>query len=135
MADLEELEATLDRLGYEHHRISAATGEGTRALMYRAAEMLRELPPIAYYEPEYVAPAPGEGRAEDVTITVQDGVYILEGDWLYKVTATVNFDEAEGRMWYERQLREAGIFDRLEKLGIQEGDTVSIYDLEFEYVF
>ena len=133
-SSLAELEAALDGLGYEHHRISAATGEGTRALVYRAAELLRGLPPIEYYEPEYVPPVIAAGSADDVTITVEDGVYILEGDWLSKVTATVNFDDYEGRMWYERQLREAGIFDRLEQLGIQEGDTVSIYDLEFDYV-
>ncbi len=133
-AALEALEAELDKLGYEHLRISAATGEGTRALVYRAAELLRTLPPIEYYAPEYVPPAVGAGSADDVTITVEDGVYFLEGDWLYKVTAAVNFDDYEGRMWYERQLREAGIFDRLEQLGIKEGDTVSIYDLEFDYV-
>jgi len=102
--------------------------------MYKAAELLRELPPIEYFEPEYVEPVIGPGKAEDVQITVEDGVYFLEGDWLYRITGSVNFDDYESRMWYERNLREAGIFDRLEELGIQEGDTVCIYDLEFDYV-
>ena len=134
LAALEALEAELDRRGFEHMRISAATSEGCSALAYRAADLLDTLPPVQYFEPEYVAPLPSAGSAEDVTIEVEDGVFILEGDWLYRVTGSVNFDDYESRMWYERTLREAGIFDRLEALGIKEGDTVSIYDLEFDYV-
>ena len=47
--------------------------------------------------------------------------------------ANVNFGDYESRNWFDKKLRESGLFDRLEELGIQDGDTVSLYNLEFEY--
>ena len=47
--------------------------------------------------------------------------------------ANVNFGDYESRNWFDRMLRESGLFDRLEAMGIQDGDTVSLYNLEFEY--
>jgi len=113
--------------------ISAATQIGVRELVYKAAELLRALPPIEYYYPEYVEPEATPGDPADVEITVQDGVYFLEGAWLERICGGVNFSDYESRMWFERQLRSSGIFDRLEETGIGEGDTVSIYEIEFEY--
>jgi GTP-binding protein len=92
--------------------------------------MLRDLPPVIYYESDYVAPEPKIGRPEDVTIRVEDGVYLLEGDWLALVARDINFDDFEARSFFERTLRKSGIFDRLEEMAIQEGDTVIIYNLE-----
>ena len=45
----------------------------------------------------------------------------------------INFDDYESRMYFDRQLRKSGLFDRLEEQGIEDGDTVSIYDFEFDY--
>ena len=45
----------------------------------------------------------------------------------------VNFGDYESRMYFDKTLRESGLFQRLEEMGIQDGDTVSMYDLEFEY--
>ncbi len=53
--------------------------------------------------------------------------------WRERLLERVNLSDIESRMYFDRSLRTAGIFDRLEDLGIREGDTVSIYDLEFEY--
>ena len=47
--------------------------------------------------------------------------------------ATVNFSDYESRMYFDRILREAGVFERMEQMGVQNGDTVSMYDLMFEY--
>lgn len=55
------------------------------------------------------------------------------GEWLKRVAATVNFSDYESRMFFDRILRKAGIFDRLEQMGIRDGDTVCIYDLMFDY--
>ena len=96
--------------------------------------MLRDLPPVVYYESDYIAPEPKLDRPEDVSICQEDGVFILEGDWLALIARDINFDDYESRTYFERTLRKSGIFDRLEEMGIQEGDTVSIYNLEFEYV-
>ena len=62
-----------------------------------------------------------------------DDLWIVEGPWLQRLIAGVNFGDYESRMYFDRVLRQSGIFDRLEQMGIREGDTVSMYDLDFEY--
>jgi GTP-binding protein len=98
-----------------------------------AADMLKCLPPIAVYEPEYVESIPDTCAPEDLKIRHCDDVWILEGPWLEKLVRNVNFSDYESRMFFDRMLRNSGVYDRLEELGINEGDTVSIFDLEFEY--
>ena len=57
----------------------------------------------------------------------------MSGAWLERLLGDINFDDFESRNYFDRQLRASGLFDRLEELGIEDGDTVSIYDLEFTY--
>jgi len=100
----------------------------------RIAEDLSKLPPIQVYEPDYVAP---EVVRDDysITITRLDGdVYQVEGDWIVRAMGSVNFDDYESRMYFERLLRQHGVYDALEARGVKENDTIIIYDLEFEYV-
>ena len=62
-----------------------------------------------------------------------DDTWVVEAPWLQRLMANVNFSDYESRSWFDRQLRASGLFDKLEAMGIQDGDTVSLYDLEFEY--
>ena len=62
-----------------------------------------------------------------------DGTWLIEGPWLQRLMGNVNFNDYESRMWFEKALRESGLYDRLEAMGIQDGDIVSLYDFEFEY--
>ena len=57
----------------------------------------------------------------------------MEGPWLQRLVATVNSSDYESRMYFDRVLREAGVFQRMEEMGVKDGDTVSMYDLMFEY--
>ena len=57
----------------------------------------------------------------------------MEGPWLQRLISNTNFGDYESRMWFDRMLRESGLFDRLEAMGIRDGDLVSMYNLEFEY--
>lgn len=123
----------IKELGYELFEISAATHQGTRELVKAAAEKLASLPPIKVYEADYVAPEPVIDTSEAVEIEQYDDVWFVEGPWLEKLVATVNFSDYESRMYFDRILREAGIFERMEAMGVKDGDTVSIYNLEFEY--
>ena len=115
--------------------MSAASHQGTEELVRKCAEMLVQLPPQRVFEADYVPPDPIVEGAEDVVIRKEDGIWHLEGDWLRRVAATVNFSDYESRMFFDRALRRAGIFDRLEEMGIQEKDTVCIYDLMFDYQY
>ena len=130
---VETLKAHVEAKGMPFFELSAAAHLGTRELMLAAAGKLRELPPVTVYEPTYVQRPPQVDTSEPLTITHEDDVWIVEGPWLQKTMANVNFGDYESRNWFDRMLRESGLFDRLEEMGIQDGDTVSLYNLEFEY--
>ena len=100
---------------------------------YDQANKLKELPPVAVYAPEYVKRPPKVDVSEPLEITVEDGVYLVEGPWLQRLISNTNFGDYESRNWFDKMLRESGLFDRLEAMGIRDGDLVSMYDLEFEY--
>ena len=131
--NLERLRAHVEAKGCRFFELSAASTVGTRELMRAAAGELAHLPPVIVYEPDYVPPEPELGTAEDVEIRHEDDVWYVEGAWLSRLVASVNFSDYESRMYFDRCLRTAGIFERMEALGVKDGDTVSIYDIEFEY--
>ena len=127
------LRAHVEGLGLPYYEISAAAQRGTRELMYAAARELEHLPPIAVYEPTYVPKPPVVDTTQPLHIEKVDDTWIVDGPWLERLMANVNFSDYESRNWFDRILRQSGLFEQLEALGIQDGDTVSLYDLEFEY--
>ena len=132
---IEAFAAAVREKGYEFFPLMAAIAHGTDVLVRRCAALLSELPPIRRYEPEPVQrPDPAVLRDRSVTVTRRDGVFVVEGEWLLRVMRGVNFDDEEGLQYFERVLRSAGVIDALVKAGASEGDTVSLYDLEFDFV-
>ena len=130
---VEDFRKFVEAQGYEFYVISAATTQGTRELMKTIAGKLAALPPVTIYEPEYVKPLAEAGDADELQIEHYDDLWVVSGKWLQKLLNDINFDDYESRMYFDRQLRKSGLFDRLEEMGIEDGDTVSIYDFEFEY--
>ena len=130
---LEKLRTHVEAQGYTLLEISAAAHQGTRQLVQKAAEMLSVLPPVTVYEAEYVPKPPVVDASAPLDIQHEDGVWFVEGPWLQRLMGNVNFADYESRMWFDKTLRESGLFQQLESLGIQDGDTVSMYDFEFEY--
>ena len=131
--NLEALRRHVEALGYPLYEISAAAHKGTRELMWKVAETLSTLPPVVVYEPEYVPRPPEVDTSTPLSIEVVDGVWVVEGPWLQRLIANTNFGDYESRNWFDRMLRESGLFARMEEMGIQDGDTVSMYNLEFDY--
>ena len=130
---LETLRVRAEEMGYPLMEISAAAHKGTQELVKRIAQRLSALPPVTVYEPEYVPRPPAVDSSAPLDIQHEDGVWFVEGPWLQRLMANVNFADYESRMWFDRTLREAGVFERLESMGIQDGDTVSMDGFEFEY--
>ena len=132
---LEKLEAYFKEKGYAFFRIMAPIAEGCSDLIKYTAQELSKLPLIKRYEAE---PKPMEDISKpgkrDFEITVQQGVYIVEAPWLLRVLEDIDPDEYDSLQYFHRVLIQSGIIDALKKNGIQEGDTVSIYDIEFEYI-
>ena len=131
--NINKLREHVEALGYKFFEMSAATHNGVDPLIKECARMLNELPPIPSYEADYVPPEPDLGSADDLEIANFDNIWTVEGPWMQRLVATVNFSDYESRMYFDKMLRTSGVFQRLEDLGIKDGDTVSIYDLMFEY--
>ena len=131
--NLERLRAYVTERGYPFYEISAATTHGTRELMRVIAGRLQDLPPVIVYEPEYVKPIAEAGEAKELQIERFEDTWVISGKWLQQLINDINFGDYESRMYFDRQLRKSGLFQRLEEMGIEDGDTVSIYDFEFDY--
>ena len=129
---LEKLRAHVESKGYELFEISAAH-QGVRELVKRAAQELAQLPAVVVYEPTYVERPPEVDTSGEVSIQQFDETWVVEAPWLQRLIANVNFSDFESRNWFDRMLRQSGLFDKLEQMGIHDGDIVSMYDLEFEY--
>lgn len=133
--EVERVRAYFEGQGIPFFPIMAAIAEGTKPLIDFVAAELATLEPIRRYEPD---PIPVESFSEkkkrEFTLTVEDGVYIIEARWLLKIMETIDPDEYDSLQYFQRVLRSSGILDALEEAGIQPGDTVSIYDFEFDYI-
>ena len=131
--NLERLRQVVEEAGCELYEISAGTTQGTRNLMRIVAEKLRTLPPVTIYEPEYVEVIESAGDPKDIEIEHLGSTWVIYSPWLERLVMDINFDDYESRNYFDIQLRKSGLFTRLEEMGIQDGDVVSIYDFEFEY--
>lgn len=130
-----EFKKYVEEKGYEFFPMSAATTEGVQPIVDKISAMLDTLPPIKEYEPEHVSFDEYQDKAsKEFNIRIEDGVYILEADWLVPVLGMVNPDDYESLQYMQRVLIENGVISKLEEMGIQEGDTVSILNFEFDYI-
>ena len=131
--NLERLRQAVSEAGCEMYEISAGTTLGTRDLMRVVAEKLRTLPPVTIYEPESVEVIETVGDPREMEIEHLGSTWVIYSPWLERLVMDINFDDYESRNYFDIQLRKTGLFDRLEEMGIKDGDVVSIYDFEFEY--
>ena len=125
----------IESKGYEYYEMCAPISEGTQPVINAAAKMLATLPPIKQYESEEIPMETLLKKANTgFTITVEDDVYMVEAQWLIKILCKTDLDDYESLQYFQRVLQSSGIIDALREKGIQEGDTVSIYDFEFDFV-
>ena len=132
-----EFEAFIKEKDLPFFRVSAATTQGTDALIDAVLAKLDTLPPVKRYEAVPLTPeelAAMDDQKHSFTVTKQDGVYIVDAEWLAPILSVVNMEDYESLQYFQRVLRSSGIIDELERQGIQEDDLVSIFDFEFNYV-
>ena len=130
---LEKLRAYAEENGWLFAEISAATNTGVRELVSLTWQELAQLPPVFIYEPEIV-PVEPEITERDITVEKVADYYVIGGAWVERLMSSVNTEDYESRQYMDRMLSNAGVYQRLEEMGVQEGDFVVIGDLEFEYV-
>ena len=134
---VERLRNYVEDQGLLFYEISAATTKGTKELMYGVWERLSVLPPVKQFEAQPLTQEELDDKLiskKDFRVTVEDGVYFVEADWLLDILRTANMDDYSSFQYFQNVLRTSGIIDKLEEMGIEEGDTVSIFDFEFEYL-
>ncbi len=132
---LERLGKYFKENGYEYFTMCAPIVEGTQDVVNAVAKKLASLPPIKRYEKEEI---PAEFFEKNnngkFNIFVDEDIYYVEAEWLLKILQRTDLDDYESLQYFQRVLQSTGIIDALLERGIQEGDTVAIYDLEFDFV-
>ena len=134
LVDIKAFEEYVHDNGWKLMYVSAATGEGLNELIKYSADELRELPPMVIYEAEFEPEDAYVGGGKETTIRRENGMFIVEGDWLFNLMGQINFSDYESLNYFQRILYRSGVFEELEKHGCVDGDTVSIYDFEFDFV-
>lgn len=134
---INEFKSFVENKGYVFVPISAVTTKGTKELCNAIWEKLKELPPVKRYEAEPLTQAELEEKLtvnRDFKVTKEDGIYFVEAEWLWDILRVANMDDYSSLKYFQRVLKSSGVIDKLVEMGIQEGDTVSIFDFEFDYM-
>ncbi|MDE5558620.1 MAG: Obg family GTPase CgtA, partial [Ruminococcus sp.] len=135
---IEECRRYIEAKGLSLICISAVTTKGTAELVKKISEILDKLPQIKEYEPEPIPQAELDemaGAGKKFEIVVEDGIYYVEAQWLQPIMRTVDPDDYSSLQYFQRVLINSGIIAELEKMGVQEGDTVNIEGFEFDFVY
>lgn len=134
MDKYERFKEAVEKFGYKVFPISAATKKGVRELMYYVSELLARLPDVAPLKEPDQEVVYKVKEEEPFTIRKEGNVFIVEGNWARRMVASTNFNSFESLQYFQRAIKRKGIIDALENMGINEGDTVKIYDFEFTYI-
>lgn len=132
---VEKLRAEFEPKGIKVYPISAVSGKGIKELLYAVYELLQSVDrtPVIF-EKEFDVSELGSDLNLPYTIEKDDsGVYVVEGPKIDKMLGYTNLETEKGFLFFQKFLRETGILAELEEAGIQEGDTVRMYGLEFDY--
>ena len=132
---VERIRAEFEPKGYRVFAISGVTGEGIRDLLWYVNNELKHLDakPITF-EQEFFPE--DELLVADLPYTAEkdeEGVFIVEGPKIEKMLGYTNLDSEKGFAFFQKFLKDTGILDKLEALGVEEGDTIRMYGLSFEY--
>ena len=132
---MKRLREEFEPKGIEVYGISAVSGQGCRELMFRVQELLSTMDrSVTVYEPEFdpLEMLAGQDLPWECSVD-EEGRYCVEGPKIEKMLGYTNLDTEKGFRFFQNFLRETGILARLEEMGIQDGDTVKMYSLEFDY--
>ena len=130
----DEFIAEMKKRGYPVFEISAATGKGVADLMKYVYRELENIPKEQLYDVMEEVPEV-ENKTDEFTVTVENGVYVVEGGYIEYLIDSTNFDDNESVQHFQTALKRKGIIAALEEKGIQENDTVRMYDIEFDFVY
>lgn len=116
--------------------ISAVSGKGVRELLYYVKQQLDQLDqePVVFEQEYDLEQETFKDEPYTVEYDEKEGMYVVEGPRIERMLGYTNLDSEKGFEFFQKFLRTSGIVDELEKLGIEEGDTVRMYGLQFDYL-
>lgn len=130
----EEFKNELEGRGYKVFKMSAATRQGIDDVIAYVSKLLQEVEDVELVsEDEMYRPELDVKEDEGLSIDIEDGVYVVTGKSLRRIMYSVNFDDMESLQYFQKAMESQGVFDRLREMGIEDGDTVRIYEIEFEF--
>lgn len=123
---------------YDIYKISAATTEGIRELLDAISELLakseiKEFDPMEEVDTEFLDKYYDKEIDYDLNFRKENDIFVVDGKRVDKLLEKVDLEDYDGKMYFEKTLREMEVFDKLKEMGIQEGDSVAFGDLVFEY--
>ena len=127
------IKSIYEPLGVTVFPISAATNTGLDELIKQTVLILNNYPEDIVFEEEYEEYREEQTAPEPFTAEHTDGVFIVKGLGIEKMLGYTNIDTEKGFAFFQKYLKEKGIIKKLEEMGVSEGDTVRLYDLEFDY--
>ncbi len=135
MSRLERFKCEMEGRGYRVFALSAATKKGVDELIRYAYERLKEIPEVILFDPSY-REAVVEVQEEEppFTVTRENDIFVVEGPWVQKILGSVNLNDRESLQYFQRAVKNIGVIEELEKKGIQEGNTVRMGEIEFDYI-
>lgn len=120
--------------GYEVFPMSAATGEGVDALLNRVTTLLDTVVIEALIdESDYHVDIIEKSSGKDIKYFMDNEVYCVEGDYIDRLLYSTNLEDIESLRRFQNALKMSGVFEHLRSMGIEDGDTVRIFELEFEF--
>lgn len=132
---VEMLEEEFSEEGYKIFPISAVSGEGLKELLWYVNNLLKELPeePVEF-EQEFFFELQEERPEESIRVEKEEeGVFTVEGSKIERMLGYTNLESEKGFEFFQKFLKENEVLKRLEELGIEDGDTVRLYNLQFDY--
>ena len=131
----ENFKKTMEEKGYEVFKMSAATRDGVDQVIDRVSQLLNEVEEVELVsQEEMYRPELDVDDEAGLKIEVdEDGIYVVTGKELRRIMYSVNFDDMESLQFFQAQMEAKGVFDMLREAGREDGDTVKIYELEFEF--
>lgn len=132
---IETLRTFVEAQGLTFLTMSAATTEGTRQVMEVVSNHLKDLPPIVEYQPDpSLQRSVDETRDRSFTVEVEDGIYYINAPFLEPILNVANMEDYESLQYFQRVLRFSGVIEKLEEMGIEEGQTVDIGGFQFDFI-
>ncbi len=130
----EKFKTTLEDRGYKVFKMSAATREGIDDVIAYVSQILKDAEDIQLVsEEELYIPEIDAQEEEQLQVEIEDGVYVVTGKALRRIMYSVNFEDMESIQFFQKAMESQGVFDKLRDMGIEDGDTVKIYEVEFEF--